>query len=126
MSSSTPPAQRSEPRGGLDRFFYITQRGSTVGREVRGVVVGGGVLGLEAAGVGGAERRRRVAETLDLVGLNGFGDAYPHELSGGMRSRSGGWTRPLSGPRLSASKFHRSPAGRAPCISRPVSRRISR
>ena len=38
MSSSTPPAQRSEPRGGLDRFFSITQRGSTVGREVRGGV----------------------------------------------------------------------------------------
>ncbi len=33
------------------------------------------------------ERRRRVAETLDLVGLNGFGDAYPHELSGGQRQR---------------------------------------
>ena len=38
MSSSTPPAQRSEPRGGLDRFFSITRRGSTVGREVRGGV----------------------------------------------------------------------------------------
>ena len=38
MLSSTPPAQRSEPRGGLDRFFSITRRGSTVGREVRGGV----------------------------------------------------------------------------------------
>ncbi|MDO4918026.1 NCS2 family permease [Kocuria sp.] len=36
MSSPTPPTTRSEPRGGLDRFFSITRRGSTVGREVRG------------------------------------------------------------------------------------------
>jgi NitT/TauT family transport system ATP-binding protein len=44
-------------------------------------------FGLEAAGVGRAERKRRVAETLELVGLSQFADAYPHELSGGMRSR---------------------------------------
>ncbi|MFD1703586.1 ABC transporter ATP-binding protein [Methylopila henanensis] len=44
-------------------------------------------FGLEAGGVGRAERRERVAETLELVGLTGFADAYPHELSGGMRSR---------------------------------------
>jgi NitT/TauT family transport system ATP-binding protein len=44
-------------------------------------------FGLEAAGVPRAERRARVAETLDLVGLTGFASAYPHELSGGMRSR---------------------------------------
>jgi NitT/TauT family transport system ATP-binding protein len=44
-------------------------------------------IGLEAAGVPRAERRARVRETLDLVGLSRFADLYPHELSGGMRSR---------------------------------------
>jgi NitT/TauT family transport system ATP-binding protein len=44
-------------------------------------------FGLEAAGVPRAERRQRVAETLALVGLSDFADLYPHELSGGMRSR---------------------------------------
>lgn len=44
-------------------------------------------FGLEAAGVGRAERKERVAETLALVGLSDFADVYPHELSGGMRSR---------------------------------------
>ena len=44
-------------------------------------------LGLEAAGVSRAERRERVRKTLDLVGLSQFADVYPHELSGGMRSR---------------------------------------
>ncbi|MGS0893377.1 ABC transporter ATP-binding protein [Burkholderia stagnalis] len=34
-----------------------------------------------------AERRTRVAEMLDLVGLAESGDAYPHELSGGQQQR---------------------------------------
>ncbi len=44
-------------------------------------------LGLESVGMPKRERRGRVAATLDLVGLSGFADVYPHELSGGMRSR---------------------------------------
>ena len=34
-----------------------------------------------------AARLRRVAETLDEVGLDGLGARYPHELSGGQRQR---------------------------------------
>lgn len=33
------PSQTVQPRGRLDRFFHITERGSTIGQEVRGGVV---------------------------------------------------------------------------------------
>jgi len=44
-------------------------------------------LALEASATRRSERRRRAQETLDLVGLSGFSDAFPYQLSGGMRSR---------------------------------------
>jgi NitT/TauT family transport system ATP-binding protein len=44
-------------------------------------------FGLEAKGVAKAERTERARAFLALVGLGGFGDRYPHELSGGMKQR---------------------------------------
>jgi NitT/TauT family transport system ATP-binding protein len=44
-------------------------------------------FGLEMAGVPLTERRERARDMLDLMGLSGFGDRYPSELSGGMRQR---------------------------------------
>jgi ABC-type nitrate/sulfonate/bicarbonate transport system ATPase subunit len=44
-------------------------------------------LALEAGAMPAAERMRRARASLDLVGLGGFAQAYPHQLSGGMRSR---------------------------------------
>ena len=44
-------------------------------------------FGLECLRVGRAERRRRVAEMLGVVGLTEFAGRLPRELSGGMRQR---------------------------------------
>jgi NitT/TauT family transport system ATP-binding protein len=43
--------------------------------------------GLEIQGVPRPERERKVREFIELVGLTGFEDRYPHELSGGMKQR---------------------------------------
>ena len=43
--------------------------------------------GLQFRGVGREESRTRAGEWLARVGLEGFGDLYPHQLSGGMRKR---------------------------------------
>jgi NitT/TauT family transport system ATP-binding protein len=45
-------------------------------------------FGLEVRGVPKAERDARANAVLDLVGLSGFGDRHPGELSGGMRQRT--------------------------------------
>ncbi len=44
-------------------------------------------LPLELAGVPEAAQRRRASEWLERLGLAKFMQAYPHELSGGMRQR---------------------------------------
>jgi len=44
-------------------------------------------FGLEMTGVAADERARRSKEMIELVGLGGFEDRYPSELSGGMRQR---------------------------------------
>ena len=46
-------------------------------------------FGLELAGMPVRERRQKVDEQLELVGLAQWGDKYVHELSGGMQQRVG-------------------------------------
>jgi len=44
-------------------------------------------FGLEARGIGKAERKRKADELLELIALKGYGERRPGELSGGQRQR---------------------------------------
>jgi NitT/TauT family transport system ATP-binding protein len=63
---------------GLDRSIVFQQYALLPWRTALGNVA----FGLEAKGVRRRERAAQAHEFLDLVGLTGFHDRYPHELSG--------------------------------------------
>lgn len=46
------------------------------------------MVGLQYRGLPDAEARGQAQAWLERVGLGGFGDRYPHQLSGGMRKRT--------------------------------------
>ena len=46
------------------------------------------MVGLEYRGIPPAQARSQAQAWLERVGLGGFGDRYPHQLSGGMRKRT--------------------------------------
>jgi NitT/TauT family transport system ATP-binding protein len=68
---------------GLDRGIVFQQYALLPWRTARGNVE----FGLEATRVPRRKRAERAREYLALVGLTGFEDRHPHELSGGMRQR---------------------------------------
>ncbi|NEG84685.1 ATP-binding cassette domain-containing protein [Pantoea agglomerans] len=52
-------------------------------------VSGNIAFGLQALGLPVNEVKRRTVDMMDLIGLSGYADAWPKELSGGMRQRIG-------------------------------------
>jgi len=52
-------------------------------------VMGNVEFGLKHQGMGKKERREKASHYIELVGLDGFEDSYPNQLSGGMRQRVG-------------------------------------
>ncbi|NKY50779.1 ABC transporter ATP-binding protein [Nocardia vermiculata] len=68
---------------GLDRGIVFQQYALLPWRDARANIE----FGLEAKRLPRRERRAVAEHYLELVGLAGFGDRYPHELSGGMRQR---------------------------------------
>jgi glycine betaine/proline transport system ATP-binding protein len=52
-------------------------------------VVDNVAYGLEIRGMGKKDRLARAAEVIDLVGLSGYENSYPDQLSGGMQQRVG-------------------------------------
>jgi len=64
---------------------YMTQKDNMLPwRSVRDNVA----FPMELAGVSKAERNERADSVIRRVGLNGFEDRFPNELSGGMRKRA--------------------------------------
>ncbi|MDP9252503.1 MAG: ABC transporter ATP-binding protein [Chloroflexota bacterium] len=71
-------------RPGHDRAMVFQQPSLLPWRTVMGNVV----YGLELLGIPKGEGRSRAKRFIELVGLSGFVESYPLELSGGMQQRA--------------------------------------
>ena len=77
---------RGEPVDGIcTKIGYVTQKDNllpwrTLAENVE--------IALEIRGIDKTARKVQAQELIDRVGLSGFEDHYPHELSGGMRQRA--------------------------------------
>jgi NitT/TauT family transport system ATP-binding protein len=74
---------RAVHRPGGDRGFVFQSDNLLPWRTV----ISNAMIGPEVAGKNGPAERRRTLDLLKLVGLAGFEDYYPRQLSGGMRQR---------------------------------------
>jgi len=74
------------PRESLDQIGYVFQTPNLLDwRTVRENLQ----LPLQILGRSGDRWQNRIDDLLDMVGLSDFHNAYPHELSGGMKQRVG-------------------------------------
>ncbi len=76
---------RGVPIDGIcTKIGYVTQKDNLLPWRT---LVENVEIALEIKGLAKTVRRDRARELIDRVGLGGFEDHYPHELSGGMRQR---------------------------------------
>ena len=85
-SAGTVSYQGTPPKDCLNPFTYIFQDFAllpwrTVAQNI--------LLPLEHHALAAADRQARLADALTLTGLGDFADAFPKQLSGGMRQRVG-------------------------------------
>ncbi len=84
-SGTRPRVRRAARRHQPARRLHVPDRGAdAVAQRARANVM----AGLEFRGASAEEAGARADEWLKRVGLGGFGDRYPHQLSGGMRKRT--------------------------------------
>jgi NitT/TauT family transport system ATP-binding protein len=77
---------RGNPIDGIcTKIGYVTQKDNLLPWRT---LVENVEIGLEIRGVDEKTRRRSAEEWIERVGLKGFEEHYPHELSGGMRQRA--------------------------------------
>jgi ABC-type nitrate/sulfonate/bicarbonate transport system ATPase subunit len=69
----------------LGKLAYMPQRDALLPWRT---ILENAILGLEVAGKSRKQAREQALELLPRFGLEGFGDSYPAELSGGMRQRA--------------------------------------
>lgn len=72
-------------KGVSDRIGYMSQADTLLPWRN---IIDNVALGLELKGVPKKERYERAHQLIDRVGLSGFENSYPFELSGGMRKRA--------------------------------------
>jgi NitT/TauT family transport system ATP-binding protein len=76
---------REISKSGPDRGMVFQEFALFPWRSVRSNIE----FGLEIKGIDEVNRKKISAKYIDLVGLKGFEDAHPNELSGGMKQRVG-------------------------------------
>jgi ABC-type nitrate/sulfonate/bicarbonate transport system ATPase subunit len=75
----------TDARQRLGRSAYMQQRDLLLPWRT---TIGNAALGLEASGTSRSDAERLASAQLGRFGLEGFGGAYPAQLSGGMRQRA--------------------------------------
>ena len=77
---------RGEPIDGIcTKIGYVTQKDNLLPWRT---LIENVEIALEIRGVNGTTRRNAARDYIERVGLAGFEEHYPHELSGGMRQRA--------------------------------------